>query len=66
MYYLKERLEQLGYKVIRIDNSRLINHDHKADLIYSKDGNVSSLMINKDDTMLTVIQRIEGVKKSTS
>jgi len=36
MEYLKEILEQLGYRVIRIDKSKLITHDHIADLIYSK------------------------------
>jgi len=64
MEYLKERLEQLGYKVIRIDKSRLITHDHNSDLIYSKDGNISSIMIYNDDTLLTVVKRIQN--KSTS
>ena len=59
MDYLKERLEQLGYTILRIDSSKLITHDHKADLYYTKGGITGSLMIYKNDTAESVISRSE-------
>jgi len=62
MDYLKERIEQLGYTLLRIDNSKLIIHDHKADLYYTKNGATGSLMIYKNDTTESVIERLESNK----
>jgi len=58
MDYLKERLQQLGYTVLRIDNTKLITENHKADIYFTKDGKTSSIMIYDDDTSDTVIERI--------